>query len=278
MKFRLHFIMMAATLFMAACGSDDDDSTPNLAQDIAGTYKGYTVAEFKYTAIPMTTPGESISLAANENGTCNISFESGQWGKFTMSDAVTSLKNNVYTVEGSGKTLMGMDPASQKEYECTIEGTISKDKKTVSFVFNVPSVMGGLKITFTLGDAPANKVIAGVYEGSLDLSVSGQSVGTEDESKVTIKNLENEKVEVTLAAFSTEGGMGFSDDIVINDVEVAAVSDGSYTVSATIDTTSGSTKVTGSMEGTIKEGKAAITFLLKPGAMPMFITATFASK
>lgn len=266
--------MMAVVLFMAACSSDDNPTTtPD--QDVADTYKGYTVAEFKYTAIPMTTPDETVSIVANENGKSTVSFTSATWGKFTISDAVVSLKNDAYTVTGSGKTVMGMDAASQKEYDCTVEGTVSKDKKTVSIVFDVPSVMGGLKVSFTLGDAPANMVIASVYEGNLALSVAGSVQGTYD-SKVTIKSQENGKAELLLAGFG-EGAMAFQ-DMTIADVEVAAETDGSYTLTGTIDTTSGTTKVIGSLEGTIKEGKANIIFTMKPGAMPMDITAVFTSK
>lgn len=278
MKLKFNLIMITVALLMAACGSDNnsnDDSTP--AEDITGTYAGYTVADFQYTSIPMTTAGESISLVANADGTCNISFESSTWGKFTISDASVVLKNDNYTITGSGETVMGHDAASQKTYACTIEGTISKDKKTVSLMFNVPAVMGGLEVTFTQGDAPANMVIAKSYSGSLVMSVQGTDMGTDDDSKVTIKSQEDGKAEVTLAAFGTESGMGFSNDIVVTDVEVTTESDGSYSISGTIDTTSGTTNVTGSLEGTIKAGKAEITFSLKPGAMPMYITAVFTS-
>ncbi len=276
MKSKIYAMMvMAVALFMTAC-SNEDEPTPNLVQDLAGTYKGYTVADFKYTTIPMTTADESVSLTANTDGTGNVSFTSGQWGTFTVSNAVIALKNDTYTIEGSGKTVMGMDPASQKEYDCTLEGNISKDKQTVSILFNVPSVMGGLEVTFTLGDAPASMVIAGVYEGTLEQSVSGSVTGTDDNSKVTIKSQENGKAEITLAGFGS-GAMAFS-DVVVADVEVASQADKSYQVTGTINTTSGSFNVTGSLEGTIKDGKANIVFTMKPGAMPMNIVATFASK
>jgi len=279
MKLKFLFIMMAVALFTAACSSDDnkedDGDTTNLAEGVAGSYAGYTVADFKYTTIPMTTPGESVSIVANADGTCNISFESDTWGKFTISNASVSLSSTTYAIAGSGKTVMGMDAESQKEYDCTLEGTVSNDKKAVSFVFNVPLVMGGLEITFTLGDAPANMVIASVYDGNLDVSVMGASQGT-FENKVTIKSQDDDKVEVTLAAFG-EGAMAF-EDMTIADVEVTAESDGSYKIAGTINTTSGTTNVTGGLEGTIVDGKANITFTMRPGAMPMDIVAVFTSE
>ncbi len=265
--------MLVAVLFTVSCDKNDEPDV-NHAQDIAGKYEGYSVSEFQYTAIPITTPSENISITANENGTGTLSFESVTWGKFTIPTAEVTLTGNEYKIAGSGKTVMGMDPASQKEYDCTITGTISKDKKTVSILFEVPAVMGGLKITFTQGEAPASMVVAGVYNGTLELSVGSTNMDPVENSKVTIKHQENGKAEVTLEGFG-EGGMAFQ-DIVIEDVEVTAKTDGSYSLTGNIDTMSGTTNVTGKLEGAIaKEGDANITFTLKPGAMPMNIIAVF---
>ncbi|NDV78965.1 calycin-like domain-containing protein [Dysgonomonas sp. 511] len=278
MKLKLSMIMMAVILFMAACSSDDDDLATNIAQDVAGTYKGYTVADFQYTSIPMTTPDQSISITANEDGTSNIFYESDTWGKFTILNATVSLKNNVYTISGSGKTVMAMGSADPKEYDCSIEGTISKDKQTVSFFFDIPVPMGGIEITFTQGDAPANMVIAKVYTGSLNMTVMGSDQGTTDDVKVTIKAQDNGKSEVTLGKFG-EGAMGFTEDIVITDVEIS-LENGVYTIkkegiSAPSSTANGPITVTGSMEGTIEDNNANIVFTLRPGSMPMDLVCTF---
>ena len=244
---------------------------------VAGTYTGYTVADFKYTTIPMTTPSQTVTMTSNEDNTSKLTYVSDTWGTFTVSNATVTFKDDIYTITGSGKTVMGMEATSQKEYDCTVAGTISKDKKTVSFVFDVPAVMGGLKITFTQGDAPANMVIAGVYNGSLDMGVNGASMGKIADSKVTIKSQENGKVEVTLTKFSLETGMGFKEDVVLSDVDVT-LKDGVYTISKEkIETTSGTTAVTGSMTGTIEAGDADIVFNLKPGAMPFALVCTFTS-
>jgi len=58
---------------------------------------------------------------------------------------------------------MGMSGSASKGYDCNISGTISSDKKTYTISFSLPSVMGGLTITFQNGEAPAAKVIAGTY-------------------------------------------------------------------------------------------------------------------
>ncbi|MCD8164875.1 MAG: calycin-like domain-containing protein [Bacteroides sp.] len=128
MKFKFPFLMMAVAVVMVAC-SNNDEPVVNVAKDITGTYKGYTVAEFQYTTVPMTTADESVVFTANEDGTAHVSFESATWGKFTIENAEVSLKSNSYSIKGSGKTEMGMNGGTTSEYECTIEGTISGDKK-----------------------------------------------------------------------------------------------------------------------------------------------------
>lgn len=68
------------------------------------------------------------------------------------------------------------------------------------------------------------------------------------------------------------------EDIKVSDVEAQKENE-SYKISSAIDTTSGSIKVTGKLEGTIdNEGNASVVFTMKPGAMPMEITASFTGK
>lgn len=277
MKLKFALSMMVAVLFMTACSDDDNnEGTQNLAQNIAGTYKGYTIAELKHITIPTTTADEAITMTDNADGTANVAFESKQWGKFNISKAAITLTGDNYSIKGSGKTLMSMDANSVKEYDCKFEGILSKDKKTASFVFNAPAVKDGLKITFELGNAPANMLIANIYTGSLDLSVNGKPADKIEDSKVEIKSVKDGKVSITLAGFGT-GHMKL-EDIVIADVPVTDAKDGTYSLETKINTTSGNISVTGSLNGTIKNGKANITFVIKPGAMPMPVTAVFTSK
>lgn len=269
---KITFIMMAAALFMAACSSNNDDPATNPAQEIAGTYTGYSVAEHKYISIPVTTPGEKITIAANENGTCDISFPSGSgYGTFTISGAAVSAKGNTYSISGEGKTVMGMTAESQKEYACTVEGTISSDKKTVSVVLTCPTVMGGLTVEFIAGEAPVNMIIAGVYNGALAVTVLGNDVAVTGGDKVIIKSIDDGKVELTLAGFEA---MLPLNDIVISEIEVSAENT-TYTLSGDVDTQAGDYRVAGTFEGTVKDGEAVIVFTLRPGAMPFDIVAAF---
>ncbi|MCD8164874.1 MAG: calycin-like domain-containing protein [Bacteroides sp.] len=137
----------------------------------------------------------------------------------------------------------------------------------------VPKVMNGLTITFTDRDAPANMLIAASYKGTLEYGAGSNDPSQEENFTVTIKAQEDGKVEISLDDFGS-GAMGFT-GVVIPNIEVSEKS-GEYVLAGEIDATSGgTTKITGSLEGTVKDGKANIVFTMKPGAMPVNIIATF---
>lgn len=275
MKFKINVLVILAVLLMTSCSKDDP--VVNLAESVQGSYIGYSIADFKYTTIPITTSDVTVALTANADGTSNVLFTAGRFGTFTIPHAAVSIKGDTYTLKGVGKTIMGMTEESKKEYDCTVDGTISKDKKTTTFLFEAPSVMGGLKITFNLGNAPAEDLVAGVYKGELALSVAGSTLDPVKDSQVTIKKQAEGKVEVTLAGFAGMGSMKL-EDIVIADVSITETKKGSYTLSGKVDTQSGKFHITGKIEGGIEKESAAITFTIKPGAMPMDITAVFNGK
>ncbi len=135
--------------------------------------------------------------------------------------------------------------------------------------------MGGLNIEFYTGDMPSAYALAGTYNGVLKMEVGGKEVGSVDDSQFTIENTDG-KIALTLKGFGF-GGMQL-EDIKVSDVEAQKENE-SYKISSAIDTTSGSIKVTGKLEGTIdNEGNASVVFTMKPGAMPMEITASFTGK
>lgn len=117
--------------------------------------------------------------------------------------------------------------------------------------------------------------IAGTYNGTLSLSVLGKNQGTSD-SQVKITAEEGGTVQVLLVGGAGEGMMTLP-DIPIPGVEVQSSDNVTYTfLESAIDVAVGTVKYTGSLQGTIKDEKADLIFTLKPGAMPMDITATFA--
>lgn len=120
---------------------------------------------------------------------------------------------------------------------------------------------------------PAQEV-AGIYNGTLSLSVSGNDQGTSD-SQVKITAEEGGTVQVLLVGGAGEGMMSLP-DIAIPGIKVHTSDNVTYILpESAVDVTVGSVKYTGSLQGTIKDEKADLIFTLKLGAMPMAITATF---
>lgn len=165
MRTKLNLIFLAILAIMTSCSSDDNDPVAtNLGGEVAGSYSGYTSAAATYFT-DMINVDQTIVLVDANNNTVNLTYKSEDWGTFTFSKLPITVSNGEYSIEGEGTTVMGMDVTTQKNYTCTVSATISKDKKTTTYVFKVPTVMGGLVITFTNGDAPANKAVADKYTG-----------------------------------------------------------------------------------------------------------------
>lgn len=265
-------LMIIAALMFAACEKEEGTTTVNAAKEVAGSYSGYSLAKFQYSPQPMVTDGETVMLKENSDGTVSVSYTSSKWGEFTVPAAKASGSDGIYVVTGDGTTVMGMSAETKKEYQCSLNGTVNKKDNKSGFVFSVPAVMGGLNIEFYTGEIPAAYALAGTYKGSLKLEVGGKEVGNVDDSQFTIENNDG-KMSLTLKGFGF-GGMQL-EDIKVSDV-AAQKENESYKISSVIDTTSGSVKVTGKLDGTVgKDGKAAVVFTMKPGAMPMDITASF---
>lgn len=265
---RLVFLAAAAATLAASC--DPEEEKINYSESVAGTYSGYATAEFQYSPTPMVSTDQSLTVTEVTEETVTVNYTSDTWGTFTIEDATVTESNGTYTISGSGKTVMGMSADSQSEYDCTLTATITSDSD-FSFEFDVPAVMGGLVITMLPGNPPMEMTVSGTYSGTLALSVMGQDQGTA-ESTVTVA-AEDGKATLTLTGFGM-AGMSI-EDIAIPDV-VLVETDGGCTLSAeNIDVVAGDINVTGSLEGTIDNGNAGITFVLKPGAMPMDVTAVF---
>ena len=120
---------------------------------LAGSYEGWTNASCAYFE-SMTAENQTITLSANNDGTFTLAYTSDTWGEFSFTSVSATEANGTYTLSGEGTTQMGMN-GNVSEYPCTLSGSIDESKENVSFTFTVPGVMGGLTITFTLGDMPA---------------------------------------------------------------------------------------------------------------------------
>lgn len=162
MKIKSILMMLLAASIMMACDKDENGSK---TVDFAGSYNGYTLASCNYFQ-NMISPDETVVITKNTDGTASVSFTSATWGTFTITDAQASISGNVCSLSGSGQTQMGMG-GSTSAYDCTFTAEI-KSQTDARMEFSIPAVMGGMTLTFQTGDAPADLLLAGTYEGYTD--------------------------------------------------------------------------------------------------------------
>lgn len=162
MKIKSVLMMLSVASIMMACDKEDSGSK---TVDFAGSYKGYTLASCNYFQ-NMISADETVVLTKNTDGTASVSFTSATWGTFTITDAQASISGNVCSLSGSGQTQMGMG-GSTSAYDCTFTAEI-KSQTDARMEFSIPAVMGGITLTFQTGDAPADLLLAGTYEGYTD--------------------------------------------------------------------------------------------------------------
>lgn len=162
MKIKSVLMMLSAAVFMMACDKDENGSK---TVDFAGSYNGYTLASCNYFQ-NMISADETVVITENTDGSASVSFTSATWGTFTITDAQASISGNVCSLSGNGQTQMGMG-GSTSVYDCTFTAEI-KSQTDARMEFSIPAVMGGMTLTFQTGDAPADLLLAGTYEGYTD--------------------------------------------------------------------------------------------------------------
>lgn len=177
MKIKSVLMMLSVASIMMACDKEDSGSK---TVDFAGNYKGYTLASCNYFQ-NMISPDETVVITKNTDGSASVSFTSAMWGTFTITDAQASISGNVCSLSGSGQTQMGMG-GSTSAYDCTFTAEI-KSQTDARMEFSIPAVMGGMTLTFQTGEAPADLLLAGTYEGYTDADCSYfQDRYTDDEN------------------------------------------------------------------------------------------------
>lgn len=162
MKIKSVLMMLSAAVFMMACDKDENGSK---TVDFAGRYNGYTLASCNYFQ-NMISADETVVITKNTDGTASVSFTSATWGEFTITDAQASVSGDICTLSGSGQTQMGMN-GNTSTYDCTFTAEI-RSQDDARMEFRIPAVMGGMTLTFQTGDAPADLLLAGTYEGYTD--------------------------------------------------------------------------------------------------------------
>lgn len=166
MKIKSVLMMLSAAVFMMACDKDENGSK---TVDFAGSYNGYTLASCNYFQ-NMISADETVVITENTDGTATVSFTSATWGEFTITDAQASVSGDICSLSGSGQTQMGMN-GNTSTYDCTFTAEI-RSQDDARMEFSIPAVMGGMTLTFQTGDAPADLLLAGTYEGYTDADCS----------------------------------------------------------------------------------------------------------
>lgn len=166
MKIKSVLMMLSAAVFMMACDKDENGSK---TVDFAGSYNGYTLASCNYFQ-NMISADETVVITENTDGTATVSFTSATWGEFTITDAQATVNGDLCTLSGSGQTQMGMN-GNTSTYDCTFTAEI-RSQDDARMEFSIPAVMGGMTLTFQTGDAPADLLLAGTYEGYTDADCS----------------------------------------------------------------------------------------------------------
>lgn len=270
MKFKIFFSMLAIALFTVSCSdSDDEDNTVkvNLSSEIAGSYSGYTSAEFAYSSTPIVTNGETLVITSNTDGTADLTFTSNQWGTTTASSlTVTTTTSGSYAFSGTSTTVLtGYSSSTSSEYEGTISGTLSADKSDMELSLSL-TIMGGTTVTFKLGDAPAVEFLPDTYSGytSAEFAYSSTPMVTEDE---TITITANDDESLTLVYESETWGT-----TTIEDITAEIDSDGNYILSGegtSVMGMSGSStsNYTCAMTGTVSSDKETAEFVFSLAIM-----------
>ena len=196
MKIKSIFMMLSVAALMMGCDKDENGSK---TVDFAGSYNGYTLANCNYFQ-NMISPDETVVITKNTDGSASVSFTSATWGEFTITDAQASVSGELCTLSGSGKTQMGMG-GSTSTYECTFTAEI-KSQTDARMEFSIPAVMGGMTLTFQTGDAPADLLLAGTYEGYTDADCAMFQNRYTDGESVTLTANGNGTVKVVFESAS----------------------------------------------------------------------------
>ena len=162
MKIKSILMMMLVASVVMACGKKENVSK---TVDFAGSYNGYTLASCNYFQ-NMLSADETVSITKNTDGTASVSFTSATWGEFTVGNAQVNAGGEICTLSGSGQTRMGMG-GNTSSYDCSFTADIIS-QTDARMEFSVPAVMGGMTIAFRTGDAPADLLLAGTYNGYTD--------------------------------------------------------------------------------------------------------------
>ena len=268
MKTKKTLLMTAMAVVMFGFASCTKE-TSKPAEEVAGTYEGYTLATSDYFS-DMFTADESVVFTMVNDNTVKIDFTSSTWGTFSFGEALVEGKEAPYKVTGNGKCQMVGMGGQASEYDCILEATINGNGADV-MTFSLPAVMGGTTLTFKQGDAPLCYYVAGKYEGTLSYGVGEMD---DVEATVELKEQGGDKISIVLPSIGE--GMMTIPEFTLTDITISTTDRKVFAIAETeISQTVGTTNYTGTLSGEVNNGVLTLNYAMKPGAMPMSINFTF---
>lgn len=154
-------LSLLLSVALVGCGKSEPSENTRVAQDAAGVYECYSVADCAYFHNTVAT-GDVVTVTATDNAVADIVIESTDWGTATVTGASAVRSGDAVLLTGEGSVEMGMG-GNAKAYDCSLTAEIVGS--TGVFTITVPAVMGGLTLTFHSGDVPAALVLPGDYSG-----------------------------------------------------------------------------------------------------------------
>ena len=250
------------------------------AYAVAGKYGTYSLANAAYFKNMFTDETDkSVVVTATSTDSVSVAFTSATWGTFAIAGAVKA-EGDTYTISGNGTCQMSSHGSEAKTYDAELTATINGNATT--FVFSVPAVMGGTKVTVYNTTPDVAYLVAGSYTGTVSAYIEDANLdaGSAEDQTLKIAYAEDGVVSVAVPSFTYNNAMTLP-SATITGVAVKANEDGSYALgksefSETITVDDAEKTYAGTISGTIAaDGSAEIVYNVNYGNMPMTITFTF---
>ena len=283
-----------ALLGMSAVSCDkeneEEPAAPVVAETpadaVKGSYNGYI-----YMSVAGSTEdpvGGTIVVAKESGNSVKVSVPSVGEGMMALSafeieGVGVSQSGDVYTLtkEEFAVSVPRASGEGTIEYTGSLSGTVAGGKLTLEYSVTPGAMPMAITFTFTEEEPGAAASVAGDYEGNMVMSVAGTGYDPVS-ATVTLVRESAGSVAVTLPAVG-EGRMainGFSIEgvSVVEDGTVYRLVKEEYTASVARASGEGSIEYTGSLSGTVVDGKLTLEYSVTPGAMPMSINFSFSQE
>lgn len=84
-------LVVVCMVFVCMACSDDSGKDPGYAEKMAGIYTGYSAATFLYSADPVYTVEQQVTVTSVSGETADISYVDDTWGTYQLKGGVIPL-------------------------------------------------------------------------------------------------------------------------------------------------------------------------------------------